>query len=167
MFCLMLNLTLSKEGSFMENITKKQILKSIGKVYEQAKNCKLENSFFDSIKAEITTLSQYFKTSENQTFFIAMVFALNYKGDAVEMNDLINYFDCNPMKILEYSDDFEYLHTQGIFKKQKLRHRIKLVGSNDRFTIHEKVTEAILLNKSMPKLNEKKMNGIVCLLEQL
>src|SRR5690606_8690982 len=130
-------------------------------------NCKLENSFFDSIKAEITTLSQYFKTSENQTFFIAMVFALNYKGDAVEMNDLINYFDCNPMKILEYSDDFEYLHTQGIFKKQKLRHRIKLVGSNDRFTIHEKVTEAILLNKSMPKLNEKKMNGIVCLLEQL
>jgi hypothetical protein len=44
-----------------------------------------------------------------------MVFALNYKGDTVDLNDLIEYFDCNPMKILEYSDDFEYLHKVGIF----------------------------------------------------
>lgn len=151
----------------MESITKKQILESIGKVYEQAKNCKLENSFFENIKVELNTLSQYFKTSENQTFFIAMVFALNYKGEAVEINDLIDYFDCNPMKILEYSDDFEYLQKQGIFKKQKSRHRIKLAGANDQFTIHEKITAAILQNLSMPIISEKKMNGIIDLLEEL
>ena len=151
----------------MTSITKKQILESIGKVYEQSKNCKLENLFFESIKSELHTLSQYFKTSENQTFFIAMVFALNYKGDTVDLNDLIEYFDCNPMKILEYSDDFEYLHKVGIFEKKKSRHRVKLAGANDQFVIHEKITEAILQNKPLPKINKKKINGIKDLLEQL
>ena len=151
----------------MENITKKQILESIGKVYEQSENCKLGNSFFESIKPELYTLSKYFKTSEHQTFFIAMVFALNYKGDTVDLNDLIKYFDCNPMKILEYSDDFEYLHKVGIFEKKKSRHRLKLAGANDQFAIHEKITEAILQNKPLPKINENKIKSIIDLLEEL
>lgn len=151
----------------MENITKKKILESIGKVYEQAKDCKLESSFFESIKPELHILSQYFKTSENQTFFIAMVFALNYKGDTVDLNDLIDYFACNPMKILEYSDDFEYLHKVGIFDKKKSRHRVKLAGANDQFVIHERITEAILRNNPLPKIDEKKIKGIIDLLEQL
>lgn len=151
----------------MESITKKQILESIGKVYEQAKDCKLKCSFFESIKPELHLLSQYFKTSDNQTFFIAMIFALNYKGDTVDLNDLIDYFECNPMKILEYSDDFEYLHQVGIFEKKKSRHRVKLAGANDQFVIHEEITEAILQNKPLPKINEKKINGIIDLLEQL
>lgn len=150
----------------MGSITKKQMLESIGKVYEQSKKCKLENSFFESIKPELNTLSQYFKTSENQTFFIALVFALNYKGDTVNLNDLIDYLDCNPMKILEYSNDFEYLHKQGIFKKQKSRSRIKLAGANDQFVIHEKITEAILQNNPLPKIEER-VKGIIDLLEQL
>jgi len=150
----------------MESITKKQILESIGKVYEKSKECKLENSFFENIKSELNTLSKYFKTSDNQTFFIAIVFALNYKGDVVDLNDLIGYFDCNPMKILEYSDDFEYLHKVGIFDKRKSRHRVKLAGANDQFAIHEKITEAILQNKPLPKIS-KEINGIIDLLEQL
>lgn len=151
----------------MESITKKQILESIGKIYEQAKNCKLEDSFFESIKSELNTLSQYFKTSDNQALFIAMVFALNYKGNTVDLNDLIEYMDCNPMKILEYSDDFEYLHKVRIFEKKKSAHRVKLAGANDQFVIHEKITEAILQNKPLPAINEKKINGILDLLEQV
>lgn len=151
----------------MESITKKQILESIGKVYEQSKDCKLENSFFDSIKSELHTLSQYFKTTDTQTLFIAMVFALNYRGDTVDLNDLIDYFDCNPMKILEFSDDFEYLHKIGIFDKRKSKHRVKLAGANDQFTIDEKITEAILQNKPLPKIVDKELNGIIDLLEKL
>lgn len=150
----------------MERITKKQILTSIGKIYEQAKDCKLEKSFFESIKSELNLLSDYFKTTNNQTFFISTVFAFNYKGDGVDINNLIDYFDCNPMKILEYNDDLEFLFQQEIFIKQKLRNRIKLAGSNDRFTINEQIKLAILHGKPMPKVNEKKINSIIDLLEQ-
>src|SRR5690606_12267088 len=72
-----------------------------------------------------------------------------------------------PMKILEYSDDFEYLHKVGIFDKRKSKHRVKLAGANDQFTIDEKITEAILQNRPLPKIVDKKLNGIIDLLEKL
>lgn len=151
----------------MENITKKEILESIGKVYEQANDSQLEKTFFESVQPELALLSKYFKTSENQALFVAMVFALNYKGNTVDLNDLIDYFNCNPMKILEYSDDFEYLHQQGILKKRKSRHRIKLAGINDQFAVEEKVTEAILQNSPMPSINEMKINNVIDVLSKL
>jgi len=151
----------------MDQDIRLNILKSIGEVYEQSKECKLTNSHFEKMSNELNLLSEYFNTSKNQSFFIAMVFALNYKGDTVDLNDLIEYFDCNPMKILEYSDDFEDLYSKGIFEKQKSRHRIKLAGTNDQFFINEQISEAILRNKSMPELQKVKQNDVIELLEKL
>jgi len=146
---------------------KLKVLNSIGKIYEESKGCKLEDSFFIKIDNDLSFLSEYFKTTKSQTFFIALVFALNYKGDTVDLNDLIEYFNCNPMKILEYNDDFEYLYSKGIFEKQKSKHRMKLPGINDQFTINEKISEAILQNKSMPEIKQEKIEDIIGLLEKL
>ncbi|MEA1875017.1 MAG: ATP-binding protein [Bacteroidota bacterium] len=151
----------------MEKNIKLKVLKSIGKIYEDAKECKLEKSFFTKIDVELSFLSEYFRTTKSQSFFMALVFALNYKGDTVDLNDLIEYFNCNPMKILEYSDDFSFLHSSGIFEKQKSRHRIKVAGTNDQFTINEKISEAILQNKPMPEIKQEKIEDIIGLLEKL
>ena len=151
----------------MEQNIKLNILKSIGEVYEQSKECKLTSSHFEKMANELTLLSEYFNTSQNQSFFIAMVFALNYKGDTVDLNDLIEYFDCNPMKLLEFSDDFEELNSRGIFEKQKSRHRMKLAGTNDQFIINEQISKAILQNKPMPELQKDKHNDIIDFLEKL
>ncbi len=134
----------------MGNKINLKVLNSIGKIYEESKSCKLESSFFIKVDNELSFLSEYFRTTKSQTFFIALIFALNYKGDTVDLNDLIEYFDCNPMKILEYNEDFEYLSSKGIFEKQKSKHRMKLAGTNDQFIINEKISEAILQNKPMP-----------------
>ncbi len=129
---------------------KKKLLTSIGKVYDSSKDCKLEPPVFQQIENELNLLSEYFKVSKIQAFFIASVFALNYKGDAVGLNDLIEYYDCNPMRLLEYSDDFELLYSKGIFRKQKSRHRSVLEYTNDQFIFNEKITEAMLMNRPMP-----------------
>ena len=151
----------------MEKNIKLKVLDSIGKIYEESKECKLEESFFLKMDNELSFLSEYFRTTKSQTFFISLVFALNYKGDTVDLNDLIEYFDCNPMKILEYSDDFNFLHSSGIFGKQKSRHRMKLAGANDQFTINKKISEAILQNEPMPEIHEDKITDIFELLEKL
>lgn len=151
----------------MEKNIKLKVLDSIGKIYEESKGCKLEESFFSKMDNELLFLSEYFRTTKSQTIFISLVFALNYKGDTVDLNDLIEYFDCNPMKILEYSDDFNFLHSSGIFGKQKSRHRMKLAGANDQFTINEKISEAILQNEPMPEIHEDKITDIFALLEKL
>lgn len=150
----------------MEKNIKLKVLDSIGKIYEESKECKLEESFFSKMDNELSFLSEYFRTTKSQTFFISLVFALNYKGDTVDLNDLIEYFDCNPMKILEYSDDFDTLYSKGIFKKRKSSHRVNLALSNDQFTINEKITEAILNNKSMPVIEREGFKDVIELLEK-
>lgn len=158
---------------FVQNITdmeqniKFRLLESIGKVYEQSKDCKLDSAFFEKVDAELKHLSDYFKVSRNQSLIIAMVFALNYKGDTVDLKDLIEYFDCNPMKLLEFSDDFDTLYSKGIFKKRKSSHRVNLALSNDQFTINEKITEAILNNKSMPVIEREGFKEVIELLEKI
>lgn len=148
-------------------VNKLKILASIGKVYEDSKDCKLEKEFLQTLENELVFLSDYFKITKTQTFFVAVVFALNYKGNTVDLNDLINYFDCNPMKILEYSDDFNYLHAANIFMKQKSNHRMKLAVMNDQFSINNKLSEAILENQPMPKMEEATVEDVFDLLEKL
>ena len=146
---------------------KQKVLNSIGKIYEESKECKLKESFFYKIDNELSFLSEYFRTTKSQSFFISLVFALNCKGDTVDLNDLIEYFDCNPTKILEYSDDFKFLYSSRIFSKQKSWNIMELANSTDQFTINGKISEAILQNKPMPEIHEDKITNIFELLEKL
>ncbi|AFU67906.1 ATP-binding protein, AAA family [Psychroflexus torquis ATCC 700755] len=139
----------------MKQTPKFKLLESIGQLYEKSKKCQLKEEFFIEKGTELSTLSDYFGTSKSQTLFIAIVFALNYKGDSVDLNDLIEHFDCNPMKILEFNKDFGDLHTKGIFNKKKSRHRVRVAGANDQYTVNESVCEAILNNAAMPEIQDE------------
>ena len=69
------------------------------------------------------------------------------------------------MKILEYSDDFNFYIHQN-FGKQKSKHRMKLAGANDQFTINEKY-QSNVQNEPMPEIHEDKITDIFELLEKL
>ena len=150
----------------MKQTPKFKLLDSIGQLYEKSKKCQLKEAFFIEKDTELSTLSDYFGTSKSQTLFIAIVFALNYKGDSVDLNDLIEHFDCNPMKILEFNKDFGDLHTRGIFNKKKSRHRVPVAGANDQYTVNESVCEAILNNAAMPEIQDE-ITDIFELLEEV
>lgn len=151
----------------MEKISKLQILKNIGKVYEEAKGSKLKDSLFTKIDTELSFLSAYLGTSKRQAFFTSLIFTLNYKGDTVDLNDLISYLKCNPIKILEYNEDLDTLHTLGILKKERSRHRMDLAGVNNQFTINKKITEAILQSKPIPKLKQEEDTNVLGVLEKI
>lgn len=151
----------------MEHTIKTKILNSIGSIYDQSRNCKLNRYFFDEIDHELDTVSEYFRTTKSQSFLIAIVYSLNNKKNAVDLNDLIEYFDCDPTKILEYSDDLFYLHLSGIFKKQKSKLRINEVGANDQFIINEIISKAILKDEPMPEIIEARFNDVIEFLEKI
>ncbi|WP_228466056.1 hypothetical protein [Chryseobacterium balustinum] len=151
----------------MEIKTQKQILQTIGEVYEQAKNCQLEQSFLSTVKDELVILSQYFRTTEEQSFFIAVVFTLNYKGELADLNNLSEYFNCNPLRMLEFHQDLEFLCSNGFFLKEKSKRALKIAGAGERYTVEEKISEAILLQLPIPKIKKKEVKNIIDLLEQL
>lgn len=150
----------------MENI-RQQLLTSIGNVYDQSKECKQITAMFDKVDSDLTILSDYFKVTKKQSFFIAMVFVLNYKGNTVDIEDLVEYFDCNPTKILEFSEDFEELQLKGILIKEKSTHRTKVTIANDQFMLNKVVTDAILQNKPMPDILKTENETVYEFLEEL
>ena len=152
----------------MEQTIKYSLIRSIGKVYELSKECQLEPGFFESAANDLKVVSDYFEISQNQSLLVAMVFSLNYRGDTVDFNDLTLHFDCNPMRLLMFIDDFEALYTKEIFKKQKSGRGIQIALTNDQITINEKITEAILTNQPMPQLGgEEEPTDIIEILEKI
>jgi len=157
----------ASKQNVMEKFSKEKLLECIGKVYEQAHKSKLAVSFFEEIDAELIYLSDYFGISKNQALMIAMTFVMNYKGDSVDFSDLISYFDCNPMTLLTFSDDFKELCEKGILEKKKTKHRITLTYSNDQFTINERVTNAVMNNEPMPSIEMEGLKDVLDVFENI
>lgn len=150
----------------MENRSIQSLLQSIGNVYEAAKGSKLKDFNFEKIDTDLMELADYFKINKNQAFMLANVFVLNYKGDTVDMNDLVKHFKCNPLRLLELYDDIKVLYSKRILLKSASRNRYKIIFRKDQFILNENVTEAILNNLPWKETEEKIYANVVDLLEE-
>lgn len=152
----------------METNKQNKILDNIGKIYEKAKDCKLENAFFENHKKELKTLAEYFQVSENQALFVSVVFGLAYQWDRVTIKEFTNYFSCNPMKILAFNNDLEELYAKGILEKQKVKRMGRWSKAENQIHVQEGIVEAILQGESVSRIKKKELNDDVTeLLEKL
>jgi len=151
----------------MKQNIKSQLLESIGSIYEQSHKCKLDPKFFDKENNHLKVVSDYFKTSNSQSLFVAVIFTLNFKGSSANVKELTNYFDCNPVKILEFSEDLECLNSKGILATQKRSFKSNLLTSRTGLEINEKIKTAILKNEPMPNVEQEKIKDVIQLLEKI
>ena len=150
----------------MKQNSKQRLLKCIGKVYEQAKECKLEEAFFKQAARELNVISDYFHTSSKQSLIVALVFALNYDQSCSNLQALIKYLGCNPMKFLEYGDEMEDLFTKEIIQKQDTSEKgLIMLSSTVDIILNQKILEAIMKNESMPSLEKEKPKNQLEVLE--
>jgi hypothetical protein len=151
----------------MDKTMKQKLLDAIGRVYEKSEACDLSKDFFKQIHPTLLLLSEYFRVPTSQSFFIAIIFAMNYHGRRIDFNDLIRHFNCNPMKLLSFSDDIEALLQADILVRERTRRRRNTISSNDEYRVSERITEAILKNQPMPTPAEKQCKDIVDLFEMV
>jgi len=145
-----------KNGIGMANATLKQdVLNSIGIIYNLAEKSKLDNSLFELTDKELSFLAEYFHITKTQALFVSIIFTLNYKGRKVDLDDLNSHFNCNPMKLLEFSDDFVELYEKRLLRKDNKREmhkQIQLKGVDEEFYINETVIDKILKGESIPEV---------------
>jgi hypothetical protein len=157
----------------MANTTLKQeILDNITLVFNLSEDSKLNNSFIEETKKELSFLAEYFHITQTQALFVAVIFTLNYKGRKVDLDDLNSHFDCNPMKLLEFSDDFVDLYNKRLLRKNNKsnRHRsINLKGADEEFYINQIVSEKILKSEPIPDVlvDAIKYEDVFTLLEKI
>lgn len=154
----------------MENATLKQkVLNSISIVHNATYRCKPDNSIFEHDSEKLTFLAEYFHITKTQAIIIAVIFTLNYTGRKVDLDDLNSHFGCNPLKLLEYSDDFVALHERCLLRKNNKSkyNKLSLSGTNEEFYINEIVIDKILKSEPIPEVlvDAMKFDDIFTLLE--
>jgi SpoVK/Ycf46/Vps4 family AAA+-type ATPase len=162
-----------KDDFGMKNVTlKQQILAGINLVYSLAKGSKLDEGLFELIDKELSFLGKYFHLSKTQAFFLSVIFIQNYKGRNTDLEDLITYFDCNPVKLLEYGDDFTELFEKRFLRKRTERGRKRkksLTVIDDTLRVNELVSEKIFRSEPIPEklIDAPKFQDVFTLLEKL
>ncbi|MCB9033158.1 MAG: AAA family ATPase [Chitinophagales bacterium] len=156
----------------MESTLKNEVLHNIDMVYNLAEKSKLDNLLFDILEEELSFLAKYFHVSTTQALFIAVIFTLNYKGRKVNLDDLNEYFECNPIKLLEYSNNFIELLERCLLRKNTKNNRhknIKLKGVDEEFYVNEIILDKILKNEPIPDVlvDVLKFEDIFSLLEMV
>lgn len=122
----------------------------LGHIYENAYEFGFNEDFFTKYREELAVISKYFQTTDRQSLFIALIFISGYKSEMVTLQYMIDYIQCNPIKILQYSTEFEELFTKGILYKKQRRRKTKIGGAGDRIFISEKACDALLQGKPLP-----------------
>ncbi len=152
----------------MQTICKTQLLETIEKVYETSEDCKLETVHFEELESELDLLARYFNRSKTESFFLALVFALNQENDsAITFEHITKYTSCSPMRILLFSKEFTALEKKGILVSHRMRFRLGERKVLTRFSLNDKVIEAILNNQPMPDVSPKKIEDIIDFLEHI
>ena len=151
----------------MANATLKQeVLNNIALVYSLAEDSKLSNSL------SVSSNNEYFHITKTQALFVSIIFTLNYTGRKVDLDDLSSYFNCNPLKILEYNDDFVELYEKRLLRKNNKSNRyrqIKLKGADEEICINQIVSDRIFKSEPIPEIlvDDLKYEDIFTLFEKL
>ena len=143
----------------METNIKQQLLQSIENVYDKSKNSKLEKSLFKDLDKDLNKLSKYLKINKSQAFIFAHVFTFNYSGDVCDLPDLVEHFDCNPIKLLNYNNDFDFLLEHNYFEMQMSKHRGNLEQTNKQYSVNEKIAKSIINNEDTFDLAQDKLKN--------
>lgn len=132
----------------IEEKTDLTIIEQIGLVYDLFRGCRLESSFLKNLNKDLIKLAAYFNTTPIQAFLLANIIPMNFYGRSVGSREMIDYFECNPMKMMKYAIELEVLLDLGLIKKQRAP-RNRLSGSSADFTVAEHVLDAIRNVKSI------------------
>jgi len=150
----------------METTVNINLLKTISFIYDESFESKLSDELFKKIDSKLEELAKYFNVSKNKAFLLAHIFVFNCIGDCVDINDLGKYFDCNPIRLLEYHNDLIELTKMGFLIKKRSRHRF-VAQANDQFNLKVAFSNAIIQNHLLPDVKPEVYNNLIDILEKI
>lgn len=153
----------------MKEKSQNGILDAIEKVVDKSKDCKLEASVFTELDNELSLLANYFRKSKLQSFLISIFFSFSLKNKSMDMDDIINFLDCNPVKMAKINSDFDELVSSSLFSQRKKNYRYyNYKHDESEYLLTKKVVRAILNEKDIYDIKQNDdIKSIFDLLEKL
>lgn len=142
----------------MKNTSKENILNLIGKIYESSAKSQLDESILKKNKKSLEKLAFYLNVTPTQALFYAVFFTLNSEKDNVGIKDLAEFFDCKPIKILQYYNDIDELLKKKILKRDQNKQKSITNFLNENFIVENNLIKAIFISGrplQLPKIKFK------------
>lgn len=172
------------------DISFKKPLQVVEMVFEKAKNCKLEPSFWQMVDKELSFLSRYFCLTKRESFWVSLfsIFAINSedKDDRqISYKKFGKHLKCKISQIMFYYNDFETLSKKNILLREELnlnnrdihfldilwerkilnkKYKIVNMGSDEvhlnKIVVNSRIVNALIRNQPMPEVWVKRKREI-------
>jgi len=106
------------------------IMQKIETISITLESSNLSAESIDKAMKPAAELAEVLGCTANQAILFSLIFTLNMKSGAVQINELAEYIGCNPISVVNMLDDFDEL-AQKRFIKSEFRRRSRGTNLND------------------------------------
>lgn len=146
----------------MEQKKTSKILNCIENVYLKSGDKELKPSVFQELDNDLEILSSYFKSSKQEAFFLAFIFAYNLEQGSVNFSNCARHFKCSTLNILHYRFIFESLISKNLLSKEHRQRRNEI-----EYSISKAIYNIIVEQRDIPIEIEDSIKDIFDFLERL
>jgi SpoVK/Ycf46/Vps4 family AAA+-type ATPase len=148
----------------MQSVDSKLLLKNIDIIFRESRRIISDDLPFKSVEKSLSTISNYFSTTERESFIFAILFVLNLSETKISFVNFTEHFSNQPTNILLFKSELESLCNKRIVRKN-------FSGSDEdpfgvRYMVNRKVVADILDNKPFCKETLKERD-LYSLLEKI
>lgn len=134
---------------------KLHVLQHLSQVAAQLEDCQLTKQKLSSMAPLLKPLQGYFKLSIDQCVLLTVIYSLNYtRNRAVDLDEISKYLDLSPLNLLLYKKDLDFMIDNGYLVAERGRSNIRLAMANNRFSVSEAVSNAVLENEQLGDLTK-------------
>lgn len=101
----------------MQNLTTKQLLKSIDIIFRESRKMIEDENIFDLPDDNLLAIQNYFGTTRRESFILAVIFVMSFDESKISISSLTEFFPNNTTNILLFRKELESLTGKGIFRK--------------------------------------------------
>ncbi|MGC4128097.1 MAG: ATP-binding protein [Bergeyella sp.] len=142
----------------METKVQFNVLEAIENVYKFSKDSQLRPAFFETINADLQSLTRYFQVSELQAVLFANAFILSF--DDSTMTAVLKHLGFPDYKLIFYTEDINILFKKQLLIKDRHYNRKRMD-----FEISKSVSYAVIKNIGLVNEKNEKTNLIKILEE--
>jgi len=84
----------------MQSIDSKLLLSDIDEVFNYSRNVDEGDLSFDSVKHNLSNISEYFGISQRESFIFSVIFVLNFTNIKTSVFNLTEHFSTRPANVL-------------------------------------------------------------------
>jgi uncharacterized protein YnzC (UPF0291/DUF896 family) len=143
------------------------LLSDLNEVYKKSKDSKLTSETIVLMSDQLERISSSLEISTYSAIFFSSIASLSINGREADFSDLCRHFDLDPFELIPYMLHVEELLKKGYLVTKKPRRRSFENTAGKAYSLSNKMSDALIFHKPIPKLKQFHELSLIELLEQV